>query len=70
MGEKGVSDGEFVHSLLRMMTGCYGFHLEQRGLRFWSLAGQVGGPVVHQQTSALEQVGAPIGRLGLPYPLR
>ena len=33
VGEKGVSDGESVHSLLRMMTECYGFHLEQLGLR-------------------------------------
>ena len=33
VGEKGVSDGESGHSLLRMMTGCYGFHLEQLGLR-------------------------------------
>ena len=34
------------------------------GPRVSALAGQVGGPVVHEPTPALEQVRAPIGRLG------
>ena len=33
------------------------------GPRVSALAGQVGGPVVHEPTSALEEVRAPIGRL-------
>ena len=35
------------------------------GLRFSTLAGQVGGPVVHEPAPALEQVRAPIRRLDL-----
>ena len=37
---------------------------------FSGIATEVGRPVVHQPTPTLEQVRAPIGRLGLPYPLR
>ena len=33
------------------------------GLRFSTLAGQVGCPVLHEPTPALEQVRAPVGRL-------
>ena len=37
---------------------------DRTGLRFLRLAGQIGSPIVHQDTPALEQVRAPIGRLG------
>ncbi len=37
----------------------------RRGLRFWSLAGQVVSPVVHEPAAALEEVRAPIRRLDL-----
>ena len=40
-----------------------GFSSDRSGLRVSTLAGQVGSPVTHQPTSALEQVRAPIGYL-------
>ena len=43
---------------------------DRRGLLFSGLADQIGRPIVHQPTSALEEVRAPVRRLGLPYPLR
>ena len=38
---------------------------DQSGLRVSTLAGQVGGPVVHEPTPAPEQVCSPVGRLDL-----
>ena len=44
--------------------GVRGGSTDRSGLWVSTPIGQVGSPVVHEPTSALEQVGAPIGRLG------